>query len=223
MKTINIITGHYGSGKTEIAINMALKLKEKHDKVIICDMDIVNPYFRTNDAKSFLEERGIKVISPDYASTNIDIPVLPGDILSVFSDKDAYAVLDLGGDDDGAVALGQYHRYLKDEDYDMFFVLNALRPDTSNIEDVKSLAANIEYMSRAKITGIINNTNLSYLSESGHLKGSMGFAEEVSKTLGCDIKYITGTKEMLLDIDSKYKDKLMEIELFMKLPFDAMA
>ena len=105
----------------------------------------------------------------------------------------------------------------------MFFVLNALRPDTSNIEDVKSLAANIEYMSRAKITGIINNTNLSYLSESGHLKGSMGFAEEVSKTLGCDIKYITGTKEMLLDIDSKYKDKLMEIELFMKLPFDAMA
>ena len=223
MKRINIITGHYGSGKTEIAINMALKLKEKHDNVVICDMDIVNPYFRTNDARKFLEEKGIRVISPDYASTNIDIPVLPGDILSVFSDKDCYAVLDLGGDDDGAVALGQYFRYLKDEDYEMYFVLNALRPDTSTTEDVKILAANIEYISRARITGIINNTNLSYLSEAKHLNGSMDFAREVAKELGVEIKYITGTKEMLECLDSKDRQKAMEIELFMKLPFDALA
>ncbi len=107
MKRINIITGHYGSGKTEIAINMAMKLKKEHDNVVICDMDIVNPYFRTNDAKAFLESKGIRVISPDYASTNIDIPVLPGDILSVFSDESIYAVLDLGGEDDGAVAVRQ--------------------------------------------------------------------------------------------------------------------
>ena len=207
MKRINIITGHYGSGKTEIAINMALKLKEKHDNVVICDMDIVNPYFRTNDARKFLEEKGIRVISPDYASTNIDIPVLPGDILSVFSDKDCYAVLDLGGDDDGAVALGQYFRYLKDEDYEMYFVLNALRPDTSTTEDVKILAANIEYISRARITGIINNTNLSYLSEAKHLNGSMDFAREVAKELGVEIKYITGTKEMLECLDSKDRQK----------------
>ncbi len=223
MKRINIITGHYGSGKTEIAINMALKLKEKHDRVVICDMDIVNPYFRTNDAKELLKEKGIKVISPDYASTNIDIPVLPGDILSVFSDKDAYAVLDLGGDDDGAIALGQYHRYLKDEDYDMFFVLNALRPDTSNIEDITFLAANIEYMSRAKITGLINNTNLSYLSEAKHLLESMDFAKKAADALGVELKYITGTKDMLASLPDEEKAKAMEIELFMKLPFDAMA
>lgn len=223
MKRINIITGHYGSGKTEIAINTALKLKEKHDNVVICDMDIVNPYFRTNDARSFLEEKGIRVISPDYASTNIDIPVLPGDILSVFTDKSCYAVLDLGGDDDGAVALGQFFRYLKDEDYDMFFVLNALRPDTSNIEDIKILAANIEYISRVKITGIINNTNLSYLSEEKHLRESLDFAEEAAKALGVDVRYITGTKQMLSCLEGKNKEKAMEIELFMKLPFDAMA
>lgn len=220
MKRINIITGHYGSGKTEIALNMALKLREEHENVVICDMDIVNPYFRTNDARAMLEEKGIRVISPDYASTNIDIPVLPGDILSVFSDKDCYAVLDLGGDDDGAVALGQFFRYLKDEDYEMYFVLNALRPDTSNIEDVKMLAANIEYISRAKITGLINNTNLSYLSEPHHLKDSMEFAKEAAKALGVEVKYITGTKEMLSVVDDPQK---MEIELFMKLPFDAMA
>ena len=223
MKRINIITGHYGSGKTEIAINMALKLKEEHPNVVICDMDIVNPYFRTNDARSMLEEKGIRVISPDYASTNIDIPVLPGDILSVFTDKDCYAVLDLGGDDDGAVALGQFFRYLKDEDYEMYFVLNALRPDTSNIEDIKMLAANIEYISRAKITGVINNTNLSYLSEEKHLAESLDFAEEAAKALGVEVKYITGTKEMLSCLEGQNKEKAMEIELFMKLPFDAMA
>lgn len=220
MKRINIITGHYGSGKTEIAINMALKLKEEHDNVVICDMDIVNPYFRTNDAKAFLEEKGIRVISPDYASTNIDIPVLPGDILSVFTNKDCYAILDLGGDDDGAVALGQFFRYLKDEDYEMYFVVNSLRPDTSNIEDIKILAANIEYTSRAKITGVINNTNLSYLSEADHLADSLDFVEKAAKELGVEVKYITGTKEILRGISDP---RAMEIELFMKLPFDALA
>ena len=220
MKRINIITGHYGSGKTEIAINMALKLKEEHDNVVICDMDIVNPYFRTNDAKAFLEEKGIRVISPDYASTNIDIPVLPGDILSVFTNKDCYAILDLGGDDDGAVALGQFFRYLKDEDYEKYFVVNSLRPDTSNIEDIKILAANIEYTSRAKITGVINNTNLSYLSEANHLADSLDFVEKAAKELGVEVKYITGTKEILRGISDP---RAMEIELFMKLPFDALA
>ena len=180
MKRINIITGHYGSGKTEIAINMAMRLKKEHDNVVICDMDIVNPYFRTNDAKAFLESKGIRVISPDYASTNIDIPVLPGDILSVFSDESVYAVLDLGGDDDGAVALGQYNRYLMKQSYDMFFVLNSLRPDTSSIEDIVSLAKNIELTSRAKISALINNTNLSYLTESHHLTDSLEFSKKAA-------------------------------------------
>ena len=219
MKRINIITGHYGSGKTEFALNMALNLKKEHENVVICDMDIVNPYFRTNDAKDFLISRGIKVIAPDYASTNIDIPVLPGDILSVFTDKDTYAVLDLGGDDDGAVALGRYYHYLKDEDYDMFFVLNALRPDTMTIEDIKVLAQNIEIMSRAKITALVNNTNLSYLTKPEHLLESLCFSEKVSEELGIPLQYICGTKDTLFKIPEKYKSKAFMIELFMKLPF----
>lgn len=222
MKRINIITGHYGSGKTEIALNMALELKKRHDNVIICDMDIVNPYFRTNDEAEFLAKKGIRLIAPDYASTNIDIPVLPGDILSVFNDKDAYAVLDLGGDDDGAVALGKYHHYIKDEDYDMFFVLNALRPDTMNMDDIRTLAQNIEIMSRAKITGLINNTNLSYLTESKHLCESLEFGETAAKELGVPLKYITGTPEALTNLPDNYKNKAFPLELFMKLPFDAL-
>ena len=222
MKRINIITGHYGSGKTEIALNMALELKKHHDNVIICDMDIVNPYFRTNDEAEFLEKKGIRLIAPDYASTNIDIPVLPGDILSVFNDKDAYAVLDLGGDDDGAVALGKYHHYLKEEDYDMFFVLNALRPDTMNVDDIKILAQNIEIMSRAKITGLINNTNLSYLTEEKHLCESLEFGEMAAKELGVPLRYITGTQKALTALPDNLKNKAFPLELFMKLPFDAL-
>ena len=223
MKRINIFTGHYGSGKTEVAINFALKLKEKHEKVVICDMDIVNPYFRTNDAREFLLDKGIRVIAPDYACTNVDIPVLPGDILSVFSDKETYAVLDIGGDDDGAVALGQYFRYMKDEDYDMFYVLNALRPLTSSVEDVSELASNIELMSRLKITGLINNTNLSYLTEVKHLPEGMELCEKAAAKLNVPISYITGTKENLALVPEKYKEKIFPIDLFMKLPFDAMA
>ena len=222
MKRINIITGHYGSGKTEIAINMALKLREKHQNVVICDMDIVNPYFRTNDIRKFLEDKGIRVIASDYASTNIDLPLLPGDILSVFTDKSVHAVLDLGGDDDGAVALGKYNAYLKDEDYDMFFVLNALRPDTSSIEDIKALAQNIQIMSRAKITGLINNTNLSYLSEAKHLLESLDFAIEAAAALNVPLSYTAGTKEILDSLPQELKNKAFCLDLFMKLPFDAL-
>lgn len=223
MKRINIITGHYGSGKTEIAINFALELKKRYNDVVICDMDIVNPYFRTNDAKEFLDKKGIRVIAPDYACTNVDIPVLPGDIVSVFDNKNVHAVLDLGGDDDGAVALGRYFNYLKNEDYDMFFVLNALRPLTSEADEVKKLFESIELMSRLKITGIIDNTNLSYLTEASHLSQSLEFAEKLSCELKVPLSYITGREDIISELPEKYKQASFKLDLFMNLPFDALA
>ena len=163
MKKINIITGHYGSGKTEFAINYALKLKDVYGSSVICDMDIVNPYFRTNDAVDFLKKENVNVIAPEYANTNLDLPSLPSDIISVFSENSPPSVLDVGGDDDGAIALGQFYPYISKEDYEMFFVINALRPDTSNSDDIIKLIKDIEYVSRCKVTSIVNNTNLSYL------------------------------------------------------------
>lgn len=223
MKRINIFTGHYGSGKTEIAVNYTLELKKKYNDVVICDMDIVNPYFRTNDAKEFLTKHGIRVISPDYACTNVDIPVLPGDIVSVFDNKNIHAVLDIGGDDDGAVALGRYYNYLKDEDYDMFFVLNTLRPLTSEFDDIKKLFSDIELMSRLKITGLINNTNLSYLTQSEHLNQSLEFSKNTAEKLGVPLSYITGTKDIISNLPEKYKQAAFKLDLFMNLPFDALA
>lgn len=223
MKKINIVTGHYGSGKTEFAINYALKLKEAYGASVICDMDIVNPYFRTNDAVSFLNDEGVSVIAPEYANTNLDLPSLPSDIISVFSENSPPSVLDVGGDDDGAIALGQFYPYLSKEDYEMFFVVNTLRPDTSNADDVVKLVRDIEYVSRCKITALVNNSNLSYLSSVSDITNSFELMDEISQKLNLPIKYISGKKEILEKLSSEHKEKLFPLELFMQLPFDALA
>lgn len=221
MKKINIVTGHYGSGKTEFAINYALKLKESFGRSVICDMDIVNPYFRTNDAVSYLKENSVNVIAPEYANTNLDLPSLPSDIISVFSKNSPPSVLDVGGDDDGAVALGQFYPYISKEDYEMFFIINALRPDTSDVESIMTLAKSIECVSRCRITSIVNNTNLAYLSSAKDIKDSLKLIDEVSKTMNVPLKYISGKKEVLAKLDTKDKVKFFPLELFMQLPFDA--
>lgn len=223
MKRINIVTGHYGSGKTEFAVNYAMSLQKKFQKTCICDMDIVNPYFRTNDAHTELENEGIKVIAPDYAGTNLDLPTLPSDILSVFSDKECHAVLDVGGDEDGAIALGQFYPYLKDEDYEMFLVVNAKRPDTQNADDIIKLAREIEIASRCRITALVNNANLSYLSSASDFDASFELLEEVSKKMNIPVKYVSSTPEILKELKNVEEDKKFPLKLFMNLPFDALA
>lgn len=223
MKRINIVTGHYGSGKTEFAINYALRLKNAGHSTCICDMDIVNPYFRTNDAKKELTENGIKVIAPDYAGTNLDLPTLPSDIYSIFSNRETYAVLDVGGDEDGAIALGQYYPYLKDEDYEMLFVINEKRPDTKNADDIIKLAREIEAASRCKITALVNNANLSYLSSAADFDSSFELLEEVSKRMNIPVKYVSSTPDILNELKGVEEDKKFPMKLFMKLPFDALA
>lgn len=223
MKRLNIVTGHYGSGKTEFAINLALRLKSEAGKSVICDMDIVNPYFRTNDAAVQLAESGVTLIAPEYANTNLDLPSLPCDILSVFSDKTTPAVLDVGGDEEGAIALGQYYPYLKDEDYEMYFVINALRPDTSDVEGITKLANEIMYSSRCRITAVVNNTNLSYLSSSKDIIDSITLVDDAAKALGVPVKFISGTSDNLAGLPSEYDGLKFPLNLFMQLPFDAFA
>ena len=222
-KRITLMCGHYGSGKKEIAINYALKLKEAYGASVICDMDIVNPYFRTNDAVSFLKDEGVSVIAPEYANTNLDLyaPFCRGVCGGAYR---AYrGGGDGGGDDDGAIALGQFYPYISKEDYEMFFVINALRPDTSSAEDVIKLIKDIEYASRCKVTSIVNNTNLSYLSSVKDIKDSLNLIDEVSNLTGIKVKYISGTEDILSELPEELKEKLFPIKLFMQLPFDAFA
>ena len=133
---IYIVTGHYGSGKTEFSVNYALSLKKTCEKVFLVDLDIVNPYFRSNDARALLEDAGICVIAPAYAGTNVDIPVLPPEIMRIFEEEDAKIILDVGGDDDGAIALGRYKKYFDESGYELYLVVNTRRPLTSNADEI---------------------------------------------------------------------------------------
>lgn len=165
-KRVSIFAGHYGSGKTNIAVNYAKHLKKQNLPVVIADLDIVNPYFRTKDSEKELKDAGIDLICSEFANTNLDIPSLPQSLYRVIHDRSVYAVMDIGGDDAGAVALGRFAEALKSEDnYDMFFVVNFFRPLTPNAEDAYIVLKEVEFASSMKFTGIVNNSNLGPLTK----------------------------------------------------------
>lgn len=160
-KRITVFCGHYGSGKTNIAVNVALQLRKTHDKVAIIDLDIVNPYFRTRDSADDLQKAGVELICSDYAGSNLDIPALPASVMRPLAEHDTFCVLDIGGDDQGAVALGRFADQIKAEgDYAMLFVVNFFRPLTRTPEAALGVLREIEQACHLPFTGIVNNSNL---------------------------------------------------------------
>ena len=161
MKRIAIFCGHYGSGKTNIAVNYALARKQAADKVAILDLDIVNPYFRTKDSQAELDAAGVELICSDYAGSNLDIPALPAAMQRPIADRTYTCVIDVGGDDQGAVALGRFSDQIKEEgDYAMLFVVNFYRPLTRTAQEACEVLREIEHACGIRFTGIVNNSNL---------------------------------------------------------------
>lgn len=216
---IRVFTGHFGSGKTEISINYALKLSEEGKKVAIADLDIVNPYFCTRDETKMLQEKGIRVIATSKDFANAELGVIPSETLSVFNDKSYEVVLDVGGDDQGAVALGQYNRYFREEDYDMYFVINTTRPFTNNIEGIIEYIKDIEAASRLKVKYLINNTNLSYETHIKHIIKGQEIIKEVSKITNIPIKYVTVMEELVDKLPKDMEGEIFPIKLFMLPPW----
>lgn len=160
-KRITLLAGHYGSGKTNIAVNLAMQLRKTEPRVAVADLDIVNPYFRTKDSQKELEQAGIRFICSEYANSNVDIPALPQTLYAVTDDRDLHCVLDIGGDDRGALALGRLSPAIRAENnYEMLFVVNFYRPLTANAADALEVMREIEAAGRLPFTGIINNSNL---------------------------------------------------------------
>ena len=160
-KRVTLFAGHYGSGKTNIAVNYALHLAMEGKKVCIGDLDIVNPYFRTKDSEAELIAAGIDLISPQFANTNVDLPALPAEAYRLVEDKNTYAIMDIGGDDRGAYALGRYAPALLEENnYRMAFVANCYRPLTRTPEDALEVMREIEAACGISFTCIVNNSNL---------------------------------------------------------------
>jgi len=180
-KRINIFAGHFGSGKTEVSVNYALYLANLGIKTVIVDLDIVNPFFRTKDAEEILKDAGIKVIASEYANTNVDVPAVNPAIFSVFEDKSYHVILDIGGDDLGAKIISRFRDEILKEDYNMFFVVNALRPFTDSAIKMKEMLDEVEHSARIDFSGIINNTNLMDMTGKEDLITGRQMVEEFSQ------------------------------------------
>ena len=181
-KRLTLFAGHYGSGKTNIAVNYALALAREGKAVCIADLDIVNPYFRTADSAAVLEKAGVELISPQFANTNVDLPALPAEAYKLVTDRSTYAIMDIGGDDRGAYALGRYvPAILEENNYRMVFVANCYRPRTRTPEEAVEVMAEIEAACGLKFTDIINKSNLGSETTAKTVEASASYIEKLSQ------------------------------------------
>lgn len=211
-KRVTVFMGHYGSGKTFIAVNYAVALAKKGVPVSIYDLDIVNPYFRTVDAEKILKDAGVELIVSPFAETNVDIPAMNARSYQMIADTTRFAVADIGGDDRGALALGRFREGLKNENnYQALFVVNKFRPETRDIDGAIEVMTEIERAGGIKFTGIVNNANLGLETTVENILGGYKFAEELSQKVNLPIVFTAVRRDL---IDNKL-DKIKEI-----LPID---
>ena len=216
-KRITLLCGHYGSGKTNVAVNLAVAFRQRYDRVAVADLDIVNPYFRSKDSRGQFEDLGIRLICSEYANTNVDIPALPQDMYAVTDDKGLRVIIDVGGDDRGALALGRLTGpILEENDYEMLAVVNASRPLTHTPEDTVEVLREIETAGGIRFTGIVNNTNLGRETVAETVLNSVSYAESVSKLMEIPVVMTTVPVELFPQLQGKIEN-LFPLELQKKL------
>lgn len=215
-RRIRFIVGHYGSGKTEFSLNYVVKLAKLHKKVALVDVDVVNTYFRSREKKDFLEGLGIKVIGSGIDAPALDIPSISPEVVMPMQDTSYEAVIDVGGDPAGARTLGRYKPYLIEGNYDMFFVLNANRPETQTQEKAMEYLKRIEDIARAKVTGIINNTHMLKNTTVEDVLRGQKIGEELSKKANIPIKYISVIEEIAKKLPDGLEGEVFPIKLYMR-------
>ena len=218
MKKITIITGHYGSGKTNFSVNLAVNAAAEGRSVAIADLDIVNPYFRTADFRKMFGEKGIKLIAPDFACSNLDIPSIQFDVEQLAVSEDCL-IIDVGGDDAGATALGRYSEALSafSDDMDMFYVINQRRYLTHTPDEVIALMYEIEAAAHMKHTAIVNNTNLGRETTAEIIEQSRAFAEETSRRTGLPVVYTVYPEYCTALPD---RDDIFPAKVYVRSPWD---
>ena len=212
-KRITVICGHYGSGKTNIALNMAYDIKSKGIDVSVADLDIVNPYFRTKDSIDELNKRAIHLICSEYAGTNLDIPAMPDEMYAITDNKTKNFVLDIGGDDRGALALGRLApQIVAENNYSMIAVVNMFRPLTRDSASTVEVLREIEYAGGINFTGIINNSNLGADTSTFDVINSVSYAKEISEIMKIPVIATTADIRLKAGLDGKIND-MFYIEL----------
>ena len=196
LKKFIVVTGHYGCGKTNLVLNMALDYASMGEKVTVVDMDLINPYFRTSDFKGILEEKGIEVITPVFGATNLDIPSLPASMYSIFEKKNV-VIVDVGGDDAGSTVLGRFRPQFDMVDYDMLYVINRFRSMSTDLDEAVEVLGEIMAVSGLKPSGLVNNSHLMAETTQAIFDEGLNFADRISEKTGLPVLFSTVEKELL--------------------------
>lgn len=214
-----IITGHYGSGKTNLALNLALDCARQGEEVTMMDLDIVNPYFRTSDYKKLLGENRIKVIASPYAGSTLDIPALSAEMYSVFSNPQGRVIIDVGGDDAGAAALGRFAPLVnKLSSYDMLYVVNSFRKLTESPEQAVEILREVEAMGRVKATGVVNNSHLCGLTTAQDVLGSVQYGERAAELAKLPLVMTTAPETICGELSGKV-ERLYGVHVYVNPPW----
>lgn len=217
---INIFTGHFGSGKTEVAVNFALNAAIKMKNVAIVDLDIVNPFFRTADVKDELASKGIWVVTPMYANTNVDVPALPPEMNTLFEKKEYNVILDVGGDDLGARVLARYRDDLISQGYCMYLVVNTRRPMTDTDDKLEQMIYEIEGSSGLKVTKLVNNTNLLEHTRVEDVVEGHSLIKRISDKLDIPIGFVSGFVDLIGGVEKKVDSEIFPLKKLIKLPWN---
>ena len=203
-KRVLLLCGHYGSGKTNIAVNLAQRIKREYPTVTLADLDIVNPYFRSKDSATELEEAGIRLICSNYANSNVDIPALPPDLYALTDDRRMKAVIDVGGDDRGALVLGRLApAILSENDYEMLMVINCYRPLTRDAASTLEVMREIEVAGGIRFTALVNNSNLGAETTAEDVLASLRYAQEVATMSNLPIVMTTADERLQEELQDK--------------------
>ena len=216
-KRIHILTGHYGVGKSEISVNLAIKLAKQGKKVLFADMDIINPYFRSNEARQILEKHGITVVTTKYANTNVDIPALTGKLRRYLFDTGYSIVMDVGGDDAGAHVVGRYRNEIPDGEAILYYVINCFRPETTTEDGVVKILNEIRIASGMDVDFIINNSHLMEHTTVSDIEKGMEFARKVSNTLKIPVAFHAIMKRDDIRIGNDVKEPVLWLNKTMGL------
>lgn len=216
MNRITCILGHYGSGKTEFALNLAFKAKDEGKDVVLCDLDIANPYFRSREYQETLEKKGIIVYSNSFGyDISEDLPAVSASIKVPLQNKKYTGILDVGGDDLGARVLNQYRTYLKEDDTDLLCVINANRPETDSVEGAVKHIRSIEKEIQLPITGLISNTHMANFTTIDDLIKGVELCTKVAEETGIPLLYVLSIKDFASELANIMKEKKMEGRVFL--------
>lgn len=216
---LSIITGHYGTGKTEFAVNLALALAEAGERVMLADLDIVNPYFRSRERKQLLAEAGIRLISSSQACSDADVPALPAELLTILENRSVRGVLDIGGDPVGARVLARFQPKIIQEDYQLIYVLNANRPEVRSAESAIAYLRGIEVTTGLTCTGIVNNTHLCGETTEAEIRKGAALAGAVSRETGIPVLCHVAEKQFVPGL-SDLSETVFPITIKMKKPWE---